>query len=272
MGGPEGMMMPAFVSFQDMGTVFGAALAGVDPARFAEGISQMMEARQEAFQNFFQQGNFDPQAMSPEMAANMPNLADFSGAGEFLSQFGGQANMPFQFGAEAGNFMGPMAQNDMSAMPADFANFLAQLGSTGDFNPQDVAAAIAQSITGDIIQQGINQRFGEILGLTPETLKLIAALNTDFTGTDLTTLGGGAPSIVRAFDADLANYYKGKDYPGNEHIHVTYTLTGGGGDGLVPYQHVDAQVTAIHSAGHAPADDVDLAQETGEEHIPGIVA
>ena len=254
-GGPEGFVMPAVggFQFQDLGAMFGAAALGVDPAQFAQSMSQMIEARAEAFVN-----------------ANIPNPGNFATPGEFLAQLGGPDVPAGQVWMPDGQGGFGLVQSDTLSQPfgGDF--------HFGDVMLQDPAFNTAVlAITQDIahqITENITQNFTtRILStLPPEALNVINALNQDFTAADLATLGGGP--ISRAFSAEISDHYKGVDYPGQEHIHVTYTLTGAGGDGLVSFQHVDANVTAIHSADHDPSKNVDLAQETGEEHIPGIVA
>ena len=240
--------MPAVggFQFQDLGTMFGAAVLGVDPAQFAQSMSQMIEARAEAFQNYFGQGG-------PGEHGALPGFEGGTFAG--FNPGGDNPLAAFLPGATPGDIPANAPPELVAAFTTAFTNEFAQL--------------IAQQITENIVQNVTTQILST---LPPEALAVLAALNANFTAADLTTLQDGAPSIVRAFSAEIADNYKGFAYPGLEHVHVTYTYDPDG-DQLYPFlAHVDANVTAIHSADHDPAKDVNVSLEAGIDHIPNIQA
>lgn len=252
-GGPEGFVMPAVggFQFQDLGTMFGAAALGIDPAQFAQSMSQMIETRAGAFQNYFGHGD-------PGEQGTLPGLEGGAFAG--LAPAGNNPLAAFLPGVTGEAAAGSPPAN----VPPEFF-------AAGNVFANDIAQQIAHQITENIAQR-IEEK---ILSTLPaEALNTLNALNQDFTAADLVFLQNNpGQNITRAFSAGVTDHFKNTngvsvDFPGLEHVHVTYTRAANG-DGLFPLDHVDANVTAIHSEDHTQTADL---TGSGAEHIPNIQA
>lgn len=298
-GGPEGFVMPAVggFQFQDLGTMFGAAALGVNPTQFAQSMSQMIGARAEFLGGQLGEGPAQSATGEVNNPWKGPNWGGSGwgalGTGSGFGQLGGGG--PTQSTTGAGD-PGPFSREgvvrffggDPNAaqvwMPDGRGGFgLVQTNTLsrsfegtfhfGNVALQDPAFNTAALAIADQIRQQITENIAQkieaqiLQNLSPEALKTKEALDADFTAADLTTVQNVGP-ITRAFSYDIADSYEGQSFPGQEHIHVTYTRDADG-DLLHPLDHVDANVTAIHDADHTTSVVLDT---EGADHIPGIVA
>lgn len=285
-GGEEGNMGPLPL-FQDFGTMMACALSGVNPDDFAKGMEQVFETRQQFFEmpNFDEGegpqhfavhdvpgGNFGP--MDPGLFTGFASAIGPAATG-FGPMFTPEGPLPFggpvPFGgplpAGGESFFGPG-----QGFEGNFGNLTGQV-PLDDF--REIALAITQAVTHDRILVDVVQQFNATLQtLPPEALIVLHALNENFTAADLVFLQNNpGQNIARAFSHEITGNFTNTvgqrvDFPGQEHLHVTYSLNTTPPVGDVPITHVDANLTAVHSEDHTQS--AQLPAEAA--HIPGIQA
>ncbi len=200
--------------------------------QMAEGIGQLM-----GNENFRPENFLSGTAFAAEPFSQMPFQ-------EMATQMGGFAERMNMGGEHQGGFM------------ANDPNFI-----FGGNNPSQFSLLDQQQIA--------NTVRGIIANLPPEALNTLLALNNNFTVADLIWLQNNpGQNITRVFLAEITEHYQGVAYPGQEHIHVIYTLNTAPQPGDVPFQHVDGNVTAIHRGDHTQT--AQLPAEAA--HIPDIQA
>lgn len=255
----EGGSMPMpVISFSDMGMAFGAAMTGMNPSTFTEGMTRMMEARTDFI------ANHDPAA--PGEGFRGPNQeGGFKGPEGMPAAFAAMFNPSSGEGNNAAfnpamaALFGPDAANTNPAATAE--NFVQAFAAAPIF-ANDIAQQISQQINADrtiIEAQRITQTFLQ----DPTAQNVFNALNNNFTAADRTFLENNpGQTIARAFIEEVSAT---PTRVGPEEIHVTYSLHAGhtntNGDFGPNTQHVDANTT-IHNQVHN--------ETVVTEHIPGI--